>query len=147
MKALFNSLIVFVPALIILILMSKKFYKESCYFFTRTGAIADVIDVKREKDYPPDRFTIRYKNEYIHQFVNCYIYLKPHPAKQLADNNVSKVNIYYSKEDPCYVYLVDYNSPMFPVLFFELVIMGLMLIAIWAAVDHWYKKLRNNKAK
>jgi len=111
-------------------------YIDSNYFTTKKEGRADILKIQDQGPQEPYLIYIAYNNEYTSKKVECSVELESSYIAQLKHNNQpgSASRVFYSKGFPQKAYLADYKSPKAGILVFDVIMVILMGIAVYASI-------------
>lgn len=128
LKTRLTKLITLVFALILLGIYYRD-VKNDYYFYTskkQTGAV--VKELKKVKAYMPFILTLSYYNDFVRQDRECVIKLDGHYGKELSESLPDRIQIFYTRQRPSDVYIIDYKYPTKAAMALRLIIFGVLFI-------------------
>lgn len=141
MKNRYIRIVLFFIAIIILLASLLSFIKDFNFFLNRKEANAEVLSIENMGVQASYRVKLKYFNKDIKDYIICSVTLKKSYGRELNEGNNHSVDIYYVNNLFKSVYLVEYGSPRLGILFFDLIMIVLMLIAVLALKSHFKKEV------
>lgn len=128
-KAKLSKLILVIFALIMLGIYYLD-VKNDYYFYTSKKQTNAVIkELKRVEEHVPFVMTLGYYNDFIKQDRECVIKLDGHYGGKFNENLPDRIQIFYTKQRPCDIYIIDYKYPTIAIMVLRMVIFIILFLA------------------
>jgi len=97
--------------------------KNDYYFFTsKIQTSARIEELKEVKEYKTFVVTLNYYNIYLQHNHVCTLKLDGHYGRKLNENLTETIQIFYTKQSPCDVYIIGNKCPTVGALVIHLAI-------------------------
>jgi len=124
--------VMFFVAIIILIASILSLIIDVNFFLNKKEAIAQVLSIEDMGVQKPYRIRLKYYNESQKKDINCTATLKKSQMAEFKANSYSTLRIYYAGNFSSDVYLADYKTPKLGIVFFDLILIVLMALAVFS---------------
>lgn len=121
-----SIVVTFLCTIVILIIFLRKINDDYYYHFTQKKTRAKIELVKEDKGYKPIVATLSYYNEYLKSNNTCYLRIEDRFGNKLILAGVKNVEIVYTKNNPCDIYILEYKHPTLGIFILHII---LLLIA------------------
>jgi hypothetical protein len=145
MRNNYVTILTLILSSIILVMFIININKDIIFFSTEKETAASVLLMNNPGAQSPYRVTLKYFNEYLAKDVTCNINVKKSYGNKIKERNSGVVNINYGKAFPQNVYLTDYETPNIGLVFFDILIIVIMLISVWVSFRTLIKKLKKTE--
>jgi hypothetical protein len=125
-----TAAIVMITAPIILIFSCYSLYIDLNYFVTKKQAVCTILRVSDYDNGQLMNIKLNYFNAYTRKITTCEVNLEISYRSEFVKSDQKGTTIFYSKFYPQKVFLSRYKSPHFAIVFFDLLLIILMCIAI-----------------
>lgn len=121
--------------------MFYALYTDLNYFITKKAGMAEVLKVYETKEWKPMHIELRYYNRVINETITCTLGVEQHDVISLKQKckQQNHVEIFYAANNPCGIYIKGINAPHWPIIIFEVVMIGLMLFAGYSCFKNLFK--------
>lgn len=146
-KAKLSKLILVICALIMLGIYYLD-VRNDYYFYTskkQTGAV--IKELKRVEEHMPFVLTLSYYNDYLKQDRECIIKLDGHYGGRLNENLPDRIQIFYTKQRACDVYIIDYKYPTASIMVLRMIIFIILFLALIIFTKQLFSKEKPNPAR
>lgn len=129
---------IIIPLLIILsgsffaVKYAKNLERDYYFLFHKNKATANITNIVNDR-VKSCVISVSYNNINTHQIENCDFYSDLSFGNKVQTNSIKSTAIYYTTNNPCDIYIIDYKSPTISIIFIRLV---LAIIIVWTLVHY-----------
>jgi hypothetical protein len=131
LKEKLSSVIVLVSALLIFSVYLLDLKNDYYFHLTGKKTTANIQRIEKIHAYKPYIIFLSYSNDNTRKQQECVLKLEGRFGEKLNEENIKTIEIYYTKKNPCDIYIKDYKNPTKAGLITHLII---FLISIFATV-------------
>jgi hypothetical protein len=111
LKSKLSSLIALLCSLIILALYSMNLKSDYYFHFSKKEINAEIEQIIKVSGYKPYVITLGYLNEYTNKKEQCLLKLDGRFGSKISAQKLKNIEIFYTKQGPCDIYIKDYKFP------------------------------------
>lgn len=105
--------------------------RNDYYFYTSKMQTSAIIkELKRVEERGTFIVTISYYNAYLKQDRECIMNLGGHYGGRLNENLPDSIQIFYTKQRACDVYIIDHKYPTIAIMILRMIIFIILFLAL-----------------
>jgi hypothetical protein len=131
LKEKLSSVIVLVTALLIFSIYLLDLKNDYYYHLTGKKTNANIQKIEKIHAYKPYIISLSYSNDNTRKVQECILKLDGRFGEKLNDEKIKTIEIFYTEQNPCDIYIKGYKNPTKAGLITHLII---FLISIFATV-------------
>jgi len=125
---------IFLVSSVLLIFSVYSAYIDIDFFITKKKTTGKILGIKNQGEHDPLLVKVWYYNSFVNKVVTCNVEIANDNENKLRKSDLNNVLLSYAKGNSQIIYLYDYKEPKIGLIFFDVLMIIAMSIAIYAAI-------------
>lgn len=140
LKQKLSSIVVLICGLIIFFIYLLDLKQDYYFQATSKKTTASIEQIKKVERHKPYIITLSYLNEYTGNKEQCQLKLDGKFGKKVTERNFKTLDIIYTRQDSCDVYIEEYRVPSTGGLIVHLIIFLIATFGVFVFSKKVFKK-------